>query len=367
MDLGTVRRHHLSMALEVLVADGPASRATLARRIGVTKATASALAADLLDRGLAVEGDAEATGRVGRPAIELVANGRSVGGLGLQIDVDRVTALVLDLDGTVRARQHVHGQNAGASRDTVLGRVERAAGRVVEQAAAAGTLVMGAALAVPGLVDPTTRALRVAPNLHWLDVDLTVLDQRLDFEVVVDNEANFGALAERRLGVGAGLRSFVYVSGGVGVGGGLILDGNVVHGVHGFAGELGHVVVDPDGPSCACGASGCLETYVGSQADADPDAIARALAIALRSVVHLVDPEAVVLGGALAASPTIAAGVARELAATTLGGRWQPCEVRRSALGRDAAALGAAVTVLDAVLADPTVVPPAPPSAARTA
>ena len=369
MDLGAVRRHHLSMALEALMADGPTSRAELARKLGVTKATASSLVADLLERGLVRERDIAVQGRVGRPAVELEASGGSVGALGLQVEVDRVVALVVDLHGQVRAHHRIDGGNADARPSKVLTRLERAAGRVLAEAEGAGLEVSGAALAVPGLVDPTTRALRVAPNLHWLDVDLTVLDERLGFEVSVDNEANLGALAERRLGAGAGLRSFVYVSGGVGVGGGLVIDGALVRGVHGFAGELGHVVVDPDGPRCACGANGCLETYVGAHATASLDQTAWALAVALRSVVHLVDPEAVFLGGALGASSGLAEAVGRELEAHTLGGRWEPCQVRRSDLGADAACLGAAATVLDEVLADPTLVSPSatPSHAARTA
>jgi predicted NBD/HSP70 family sugar kinase len=79
--------------------------------------------------------------------------------------------------------------------------------------------------------------------------------------------------------------------------------------------------------------------------------------VALRSVVHLVDPQAIILGGDLAATPEVAEHVAEQLRRETLGGRWRPCEVRRSLLGSDAAAIGAAATVLDATVADPTLVP----------
>ena len=358
MDLGSVRRHHLSMALESLLRDGAGSRAELARRIGVTKATASALVSDLADRGLVTEDEAAPDGRAGRPAALVRAASWSVGGLGLQIEVDRVVACLVDLTGEVRIRCSARADNRRSKPARVLARVEEVALQALAEAAASDLRCAGAALAVPGLVDPGTRELFVAPNLHWLDVDLTVLDLAVGMEVGVDNEANLGALAELHHGAAQGLGTFVHVSGGIGVGGGVVLGGRLVRGVHGFAGELGHVVVDPDGPPCACGARGCLETYVGSDAqiDATPADVARALAVALRSVVHLLDPEAIVLGGALAEPPEVAHLVAEQLAAETLGGRWRPVEVRRSTLGADAAAVGAAATVIDALVADPTLV-----------
>jgi predicted NBD/HSP70 family sugar kinase len=221
----------------------------------------------------------------------------------------------------------------------------------------------GGALAVPGLVDRATGALLVAPNLHWLDVDLSDPGRALGLPpelpaIGVDNEANLGALAELRHGAGRDLPSFVYVSGGIGVGAGVVLDGRLVRGGRGLAGELGHVVVDPAGRRCACGARGCLETVLGARRRTTVAERVEALAAALRSVVHLIDPDAVVLGGALAAGPAFAAAVADRLHERTLGARWRPCAVRPSALGADAAILGAATTALDHVRADPTTVPP---------
>jgi len=357
MDLGAVRRHNLSMLLESLLQEGPASRADLARRIGVTKATASTLVADLEARALVSQRGSPSAGKPGRPGVEVGAAGWSVGALGLQIEVDRVVACVVDLAGEVRIEHRVDGDNRRTAQKRVLARVEAVAKQALADAGRAGLRCVGGALAVPGLVDPSTRALFVAPNLHWLDVDLARLDHALGFELGVDNEANLGTLAELRFGAAVGLRTFVYVSGGVGIGGGLVLDGALVRGVHGFAGEIGHVVVDPDGPACSCGSRGCLEAHVGSDTGATPEQVARALTVALRSVVHLVDPQAIILGGDLAASAEVAEQVAEQLRQETLGGRWRPCEVRRSILGPDAAAIGAAATVLDAIAADPTLVP----------
>jgi predicted NBD/HSP70 family sugar kinase len=360
MRLTDVRRHHLSVVLERLVRSGPRSRARLAQETGLTKATVSALVADLLARGLVDEHEAT-SGRIGRPAVDVGASGARVGALGLQIEGDHVAACILDLSGEVRFEHRRNGDNHDAQPRVVLGRLRRVAQRALAEADEVGLRCIGGSLAVPGLVDPASRALFVAPNLHWLDVDLTdpgaILELPPSIALGVDNEANLGALAELRYGAGREITSFVYVSGGVGVGAGIVIDGQVIRGAHGFAGELGHVTVDPEGIRCACGEQGCLETIVGAGRNATLEHQAEALATALRSVVHLLDPAAIVLGGTLSASgDELAVAVAERLHARTLGAAWRPCDVRPSALGADAALIGAATTALDAVIADPTTV-----------
>jgi predicted NBD/HSP70 family sugar kinase len=361
MDVSDVRRHHLSLVLHQLVREGPRSRAALAQELGLTKATASALVADLLDRELVAELDTPRGGGVGRPATAVAASGSRIGGLGLQIEGDHVAACLVDLTGTVRSRHRRDGDNRDLSTARVVTRLRKVVGSVVAEADALGIDCIGATLAVPGLVDTDAVKLYVAPNLHWFDADLADVTSRIGLPgglaVSADNEANLGALAEQRFGAARGLSSFVYVSGGIGIGAGIVTDGHLTRGAHGFGGELGHVVVDPEGRTCTCGARGCLETVAGKERLADPAIAAAALAAALRNVVHLLDPEAIVLGGTFAAlGPPFAADVADRLAATTLGARWHPCEVLASTLGVDAALIGAATVALDPVLTDPTVV-----------
>ncbi|CAN5597518.1 ROK family transcriptional regulator [soil metagenome] len=362
MDLSDVRRHHLSVILRMLVAGEPRSRAALAAETGLTKGTVSALVADLLERDLVEELETPKGGRVGRPATDVAATGRTVGGLGIEIGVDHIAAAVVDLTGEVRAHARHDADNRTTRPARVIERVRKVTTAVLADADDLGIRCLGGTVAVPGLVDPVTGTLYVAPNLHWFDTDLTTMVSRLDLPEALtlsfDNEANLGALAELRAGAGQGLRSFVYVSGGRGIGAGIVLDGRLVRGGHGFAGELGHVIVDPGGKLCTCGARGCLETIAGRRAEADDDTVADALAVALRNVVHLLDPEAIVLGGTLAArGEAFASDVRDRLAATTLGARWSPCDVRPSLLGADAALNGAATVALDRVLADPTLVP----------
>ncbi|MDZ7675301.1 MAG: ROK family transcriptional regulator [Acidimicrobiales bacterium] len=359
MGLLDVRRHHLSLVLDHLVRSGPRSRAALAQETGLTKATVSALVADLLARQL-VEEREPVGGRIGRPATDIAVS-HTVVALGLQVDADRVAACVLDIAGDIRSRHSRGGDHRDAEPATVLELLREVTAEAMADIEAADLWCAGGALAVPGLVDETGE-LFVAANLHWLDVDLTAPQSRLglppSFPIVVDNEANLAALAELRHGLGRDLTSFVYVSGGVGVGAGAVIDGRIVRGANGFAGELGHVVVDPSGVRCACGTRGCLETVVGARRRTSSARRADALAAAFRNVVHLLDPEAVILGGSLAAGDEeIADAVAERLRETTLGGRWRPCPVLGSALGPDAALIGAATVAIDDVIADPTTVP----------
>lgn len=365
MDLSDVRRHHLSVVLRSLIDDGPRSRAALAQETGLTKGTVSSLVAELLDRQLVEELETPKAGRVGRPATDVSASGRSVGALGLSIDVDAVAAAVVDLTGTVRARRRVEVDNSDAPSDHIVDRLRTVTAEVLVDAADQGIRSAGGALAVPGLVDAETGTLFVAPNLHWFDANLAAAVATLglpdELPFTYDNEANLGALAELRGGAGQGLSSFVHVSGGRGIGAGIVAGGQLVRGSHGFAGELGHLVVDPGGRTCTCGARGCLETVAGIRSDADDETVADALAVALRSVVHLIDPQAIVLGGTFAERGAgFATSVQDRLAASTLGARWSPCTVTPSELGGNAGLIGAATVALDAVITDPTLVAPDP-------
>jgi len=369
LGIGDVRRHHLSVVLGELVDRGPRSRAALAQRTGLTKATVSALVADLLDRGLVEELATPPAGRVGRPAIDVAASAGHVAGLGLAVDVDHVAAGVVDLTGRVRVLHRRPSDNRAARLGTVLDRLRRVAARALGDAEAEGMACVGGALSLPGLVDPAGTLL-VAPNLGWTAIAGDDLVARLGLPagiaVTLDNEANLAARAELRFGAGRDLSSFVHVSAGVGIGAGVVLDGRLVRGAHGFAGELGHVVVDRTGRPCACGSRGCLETIAGSAADASSDAVAAALAAALRSVVQIIDPQAILLGGSLAGrGDDFAAAVGDRLQGAALSARW-PCDVRPARLGPDAALIGAASVALDAVVADPTLVPRRSP-ADRTA
>ncbi|WP_370372350.1 ROK family protein [Catenulispora sp. GP43] len=361
----------------ILDAPAPLSRAALAAATGVTRATASALADALLEAGLVAEVSPPPATGAGRPAAGLVPAADGPAGLGLEINVDYLAACVVDLTGTVRATVISPGDQRGRAVPEVLADLADLA-RQAE--AEAGLTVAGAAVAVPGLVEAPHGRIRSAPNLVWRDVEIGAELRRAlpeaPFEPVVGNEADFAALAEAhgvgsdpdagegdRDGAGNGanpppaLTDFLYVSGEIGVGAGVILDRELFRGARGWAGEIGHVTVEPDGAQCRCGARGCLETVAGLEAlrRDRPEAAASALGRAAAAAVNLFDLPAVVLGGVYA-RPEFAAlvpGVEKALAEHVVSARWAPVAVHVSRRGTAAAVTGAATAVIRRVHADP--------------
>ncbi len=381
----SLRAHNLGLVLRH-VADnpGPVSRADVAAATGLTKATVSTLVDELLGGRLLIEVAPAPRAGAGRPAVGLQLAPQGPAGLGLEINVDYVAGCVVDQTGAVRQyevrRSDQRGRNPGEVIDEVasLARDLRRAAR--------GVPIGGAALAVPGLV--ADGVLRRAPNLGWADLDLhRALRGRpavRDIELfTVDNEANLAALGELYAWAPATERpSFLYVSGEIGIGAGIVLDGRLFRGGRGYGGELGHVTVDPDGPRCRCGSRGCLEAYAnqealvrdaglpsGPQAQANLLAEARSgarpalralqragatLGVAAAIVVNLFDLSTVVLGGAYAPlAPWLEPAVSRQLAERVITAPWAPVTVRASVLDETATVVGAAGSIVRAIRDEP--------------
>jgi predicted NBD/HSP70 family sugar kinase len=393
-----VREYNLGLVLRRVADLGPRSRATLALETGLNKSTVSSLVADLIDAGLLRDAPVEERpGRVGRPpqSVELDPDGPYV--LGLEVNVDYLAVWATDLAGAVRHREFVANDNRSAAPGEVIARLARLAEQALEQPFAANRHPMTATVAVPGLVDPEGE-LAVAPNLGWVDVPVShLLNEALEdppFTVRVENEANLGAVAELVEGAGRGLRDFVYVSGEIGIGAGVVLRGELFRGASGFAGEFGHLTIDPFGPPCACGGRGCLERLAGQEAllrlagwDARmrregtrpewPGAMlaesARAghprtlgalsqvghtLGIATASLANLLDPEAVLLGGYFAPlAEWLRVPIEAELETRALAGRRMRCRVLPARLGGEAAVRGAVALSRRAALEEAVALP----------
>ncbi|GGZ34840.1 ROK family transcriptional regulator [Streptomyces poonensis] len=381
-----MRRRNLSRVMHTVNAEGPLSRAAVASRIGLTRAAVSTLVDELVRAGLLDELGPERPGRVGRPGSALALSGRGPAGIGAEVGVDHLAVCAVDLRGQVRARAVRQGTNRGRPSEPVIAELTALVRQVVTEAEREGLWPAGLAVAVPGLVARDARTVIRAPNLDWHDTDLGTLltgDAPLtgDLPLTVDNEANFGGLAELWLGDGTP-RDFLHVSAEIGIGAAVVVDGRLLRGTRGFAGELGHVPVRPEGPACACGGRGCLEQYAGEEAvlraagvepgegrvgllaeraaEGDKDVrralrgAGTALGIALTGAVNLLDPETVVLGGALAGlAPWLLPSLERELTRRTTG----PARaVTVSRLGPEGPLLGAAHSVVRGVLDDPAAV-----------
>jgi predicted NBD/HSP70 family sugar kinase len=353
----SVRAHNLALVLQTVAngTNGP-SRAAIAALTGLTRATVSALVDDLIDGGLLTELDPPPRTGAGRPAAGLALRPDGPAGLGLEINVDYLAACVVDLTGTLRHRFVEHADQRPADAAAALSGLGRLADRARTAAEAEGLILAGAAVAVPGLV-AAGGVVRVAPNLGWQNVDAPALLRTVpalaDLPITVDNEANLAALGELR--AAGAERTFLYVSGEIGIGAGLILDGSLYRGRRGWSGEIGHLTVYPAGRPCRCGANGCLEQYAGQEAmAADEHLAASALGIAFSAVVNLLDIGVIVLGGGYA--PVFARlrdGIEAELRRRVLTAELSPVTLRPAILGADAAMRGAADAVVRAVHDDP--------------
>ncbi|MFJ5265997.1 ROK family protein [Streptomyces sp. NPDC088387] len=372
-----MRRRNLARVMHTVSAEGPLSRAAVATHIGLTRAAVSTLVDELVRAGLLEELGPERPGRVGRPGSALAVSGNGPAGIGAEIGVDHLAVCAVDLRGDVRARAVRQGTNRDRGPEPVAAELTALLRQVVAEAEQQGLWPAGLAVAVPGLVARDGRTVVRAPNLDWRDTDLAALLPP-ELPPAVDNEANFGGLAELWLGE-ATPADFLHVSAEIGIGAAVVVDGRLLRGTRGFAGELGHVPVRPDGPACACGGRGCLEQYAGEEAvlraaglqpgenrvellaeraeNGDEDVrralrgAGEALGIALTGTVNLLDPGSVVLGGALAAlAPWLLPSIQDELSRRTAG---RTCPVTVSRLGSEGPLLGAAHSVVRGVLDDP--------------
>lgn len=393
----TMRGRNLALVLERIARHQPVTRARLAELTGFTKTTVSTLVSLLEGAGLVRDGALVVNeGERGRPGVGVSVHGDGAAGLGLEVNVDYLAACVLDLGRKVRYRHVVGADNRGREPEAVLAALAALADEAVAAVAGQGLTVAGTAVALPGLLDRENGMVRRAPNLGWTDVPVAAAfgsvpgtsAQPLPAEY--DNEANLAALGELWFGGGARFGDFVHVSGEIGIGAGIVVDGRVFRGAHGYAGELGHLVADPGGPPCSCGGRGCLEQIAGQEAmlravglpgarptgltvpegsvsalvdrlnTGDEAALAavaragRALGGALAAAVNLLDPDTIVLGGVF--SP-LAAWIRPPLQKELSDGPGSllrhvpPVEV--SGLAEGAAVLGAAGAVIERVIADP--------------
>ena len=293
-----LRNHNLSVVIDTLLrTTEPLSRAELAKRTGLTKATMSLLVSMLVDDGVVREGEPSVQSSYGRPSTPLLIAGGRYCGIGLQVNTDGYGVIVLDLDGTVISERWVDTDMSAPDADEVFAELDALAMEQEALLAERGCTVAGAGLALPGLVTGDMRLL-MARNLGWEQLDLTRFDVMRRLDVTAGNEANMAALAQipgyamRRDGDGivGPSESFIYLSTDVGIGGAVVRNGHVEIGDHGFGGELGHTSVELRGPVCRCGRRGCLEPYAGRRAMVESAGIASGSAAARReSVDELID------------------------------------------------------------------------------
>ncbi len=386
-----LRAHNSALLLRTLWASPEgAARTDLAAQTGLSRATVSSIVGDLLDGTLVVEGARRAS-RGGRLARVLRFHDGARCLLGIELGASHVSAVCTDLRGRVVAEDRVE-HDVQADPEGTLATIEA---QVARLRAAAPAPVMGLGMGVPSPIlveNPGRLSADLFPR--WAEVDLAAwLQARTGLPVMIDNDANLGALAEHWWGEGRGRTDFAYIKVATGVGAGIIINGDIYRGAGGIAGEIGHTAIDPNGPRCRCGLSGCLESLVGTQslleraaeaatqAPAPPpwaqptprlsalieaahagDPLAAVLiertghwlGIAIANLLNLINPSCIVLGGRLTrAGGLLLRPLRAAMAERALWSSVSETRVTVSTLPGEPIALGAATLLLQALLSRP--------------
>lgn len=381
-----MRRANLSAIVRGLHVRGPLSRSELGVLTGLTRSAIRGLIRDLVEGGLLSEERSAPVGLPGRPSPIATLDPRSAVVLALEVNVDSLGAAVVGLGGRVHDLVRVERPRAHLSVDEIVADLLALADPILKPWRSDPAL-LGVGVAVAGVVRRSDGVVRHAPNLGWRDVALGGrLSQALglDVPVSVANEADLGGLAEHRRGAAVGIGSVVYVTGEVGVGGNLIVDGRPLVGAAGYAGEIGHLPVNPGGARCGCGAIGCWETEVGERAlllragrpvDGGRAAVEEVIEAAHRgdaaamgameqlgdwlglgvaALVNIFNPTLVVLGGLFERiHPFVVARIEAALDEHALAASRELVSVVPGRLGSDAPVLGAAELAFEPLLADP--------------
>ncbi len=372
-----LRLQNLSQILTLVHRNGPLSRAELTRRTGFNRSTVGALVTDLVERRLVRETEPAVGGRVGRPSPIVQAND-AVAAIAINPDIDAVTVGVVGLGGRVHQRIRRPLPAAPSLADAI--EVSREVVSELKPLLAGLDRVLGVGVAVPGLVNVDEGWLLLAPHLGWKQTDLAgPFGQALGLPAFVANDAALGSLAESTFGAAVDVADAVYVNGSAsGIGGGIIAGGIQLRGRRGYAGELGHTLVNPGGAACHCGRSGCLDAEVrlerlllaGGVSAGNGDSLGtllgddpapalqkeagrqlELLAIALVNFVNVFDPQVIVLGGFLGDLFDYDGDrLAESVNNAALGGG---VTIRRAALGPELLLVGAAELVFQPLLGSP--------------
>ena len=397
-----VRISNMSLILRHLQTSPALSRTRLARETGLSKATVSTLVAELCSRGLLVEEEPDLSGNVGRPSTGLRTAPRAAAGIGLEISGSSLLLSIVDLTGEVVLRSSELVGDTGHHPEKMIERIGTMLSHALDRLAEQGTNVPGIVLAQPGIIDYVGNTVRYSSILGWHDVAVADkvhdavarrMSARQDVPIItLENDAKLAALATYERYADAGVRNLLYLSGGEGIGAGIIADGYLLRGWLGLTGEVGHMPVEPEGLPCRCGRRGCWETRSGLQAltsaypaddevrdettsledrieilrrrfDAGDAELAhrlrlsqQALTQALAILADVLNPQVIVLSGYLAAfadvflSPTTTALEARLLDTRAR------VKVEVSHLGKWASSHGAALVALESVLDNPSLV-----------
>ena len=401
VDHAAMRDMNISLILNTLHNESPLSRAGLASRTGLNKGTISTMVKELLEVNLVQEiGTDTSSSDLGRPAIYLETNPDGGYIIGMEIGVDFISVITVNFAIEIVARRY-ESTLKYINQQAIMDRVIFLLKEACEQAKKNGRPVFGIGVGVPGLVDTTSGRLLFAPNLNWQDVPIKALiESAIEVPVFVANEANLSVLGESYFGAGQNSSYSLFISSGVGLGGRIVINGRLVNGATGFAGEVGHMVVQQDDSAitCNCGNIGCWETVAGRDAlftrvqtaiqngqpswltektegdmrflsipliieaaqHNDPVALSaltetgKWLGIGIANLINVLNPECVIFGGALMTAHEFLLPIIRQTVdENTLSWVHEAVDIVTAKHGEDAAVMGGVAIVYEDVLNNP--------------
>jgi glucokinase-like ROK family protein len=390
---------NLSSVLRLIHTQSPISRAQIAVVSGLNKSTVSSLVDELLSRNLVHETGSN-SGAAGRPATWLEINPHAGLIIGVELGVDFISVAVTDLLRNIIWRKK-EDTNPTDHQDKMIEQTLQ----IVKEAMAANRKkdgrFLGLGLSTPGTVDLKEGLLIFAPNLQWHNVPFRkIFHQQTKLKVYIENDANAAAIAEHLYGAAQHNRDFLFVFAGVGIGGGLFLNGKLYRGKNGYAGEIGHfpIMTEPTQTICHCGNRGCWETYANQSSiiqriqsrletkhnsiipklmaeqkaplsiplmkqaadSGDQEAIysfieaGHAMGQGFAGLINIFNPEKIILGGPLSvAGEYLLPAIKDVIARRSMPEFDQQTEVLLSSFGPDASLIGAIAIVADDVLAKP--------------
>lgn len=258
-----VKQINKTLVLEKMMNEAPISRAYIAKELGLNKGTVSSLVSELIDEHLVFEtGPGESSG--GRRPVMLTFNKDAGYAIGVDLGVNYILSILTDLKGNVVREIYQHITNT--EYENVFSIIKKSINDLIESAPDSPYGIIGIGIGVPGIVNNQGEIL-IAPNLHWENVQLKEqIEKTFNLPVVIENEANAGAYGEKLFGAGKDFNNMIYVSAGIGIGVGIIIDGELYTGNNGYSGEMGHTIIMVDGKKCSCGSVGCWEIYASEKA-----------------------------------------------------------------------------------------------------
>ena len=398
-DHAYVREMNISSVLRYIYTSAPISRSKIANLTGLNKSTVSSLVADLIARELVYEVGIMSS-RMGRPATLLEINPSAGCVVGVELSVDYITTVLTGFRGDIYWRCSIN-IDPDAPQDLIVTRTLELVDDALLHARGNQQRLIGIGLALPGMVDVERGTLHFSPNLQWRDVPLgEILSAHCGLPVIVDNDANAAALGEHLFGVARQASDFIFVVAGVGIGGGLFLNGQLYRGSSGIAGEIGHTMITTERSLyCRCGNRGCWENLgnqfsliervrarleVGRQSliselisdeglqlsleliaraaeSGDNEVLSaldetgKAIGLGIANLVNVFDPQIVVFGGSMSVvAGYLIDGIRSVVQQRSLDVPRPEVKVMLSAFGSDASVIGAIALVIESCLEDPT-------------